>query len=194
MKALLATLLIAAAPALALAQSPAPAKPADKPAAKAATKPAPKGKLAPSAQKAVEEVTPIDDDPSIKLSEADVEVAKQVYVGDIPCELGATVKITPMKREGMFMVTTKGHRFRMHPVESRTGAIRLEDPQRGAMWLQLGNKSMLMSQKLGQRLADECQSPEQVTYAELLKKNPLPSILESVPGPQSTSTQKTGPN
>ena len=67
-----------------------------------------------------------------------------------------------MKREGMFMVTTKGHRFRMHPVESRTGAIRLEDPKRGAMWLQLGNKSMLMSQKLGQRLADECQSPAQL--------------------------------
>jgi hypothetical protein len=193
MKALLATLLIAATPALALAQTAAPAK-ADKPAAKPAAKPAGKGKLAPSAQKAVEEVTPIDDDPSIKLSEADVEVAKKVYVGDIPCELGATVKITPMKREGMFMVTTKGHRFRMHPVESRTGAIRLEDPTRGAMWLQLGNKSMLMSQKLGQRLADECQSPEQLTYAEALKKNPLPSILESVPGPQSTTTQKTGPN
>jgi hypothetical protein len=193
MKALLATLLIAATPALALAQTAAPAK-ADKPAAKPAAKPAGKGKLAPSAQKAVEEVTPIDDDPSIKLSEADVEVAKKVYVGDIPCELGATVKITPMKREGMFMVTTKGHRFRMHPVESRTGAIRLEDPTRGAMWLQLGNKSMLMSQKLGQRLADECQSPEQLTYAEALKKNPLPSILESVPGPQNTTTQKTGPN
>jgi hypothetical protein len=37
---------------------------------------------------------------------------------------------------------------------------------------------MLMSQKLGQRLADECQSPQQVTYGEALKKNPLPSLLE----------------
>ncbi len=90
----------------------------------------------------------------------------------IQCELGASVKVTPMKREGMFMVTTKGHRFRMHPVESRTGAIRLEDPKRGAMWLQLGNKSMLMSQKLGQRLADECQSPEQLTYAEDPEEEP----------------------
>ncbi len=191
MKALIATLLIAVAPALALAQSTAPAKPA---AAKPAAKPMPKSKLAPSAQKAVEEVTPIDDDPSIVLNEADLEMARKVFVGDIPCELGASVKITPMKREGLFMITTKGHRFRMHPVESRTGAIRLEDPQRGAMWLQLGNKSMLMSQKLGQRLADECQSPQQLTYAEELKKNPLPSILESLPGPQSTATQKTGPN
>jgi hypothetical protein len=194
MKTILASLLIATAPALVLAQAPAAAKPAAKPDVKPAAKPSAKGKLAPSAQKAVEEVTPIDDDPSIKLSEADVEVAKKVYVGDIPCELGASVKITPMRREGMFMVSTKGHRFRMHPVESRTGAIRLEDPARGAMWLQLGNKSMLMSQKLGQRLADECQSPEQLTYAEALKKNPLPSILDSVPGPQSTATQKTGPN
>lgn len=191
MKALLATLLIAATPALALAQTPAPAKPAAKP----ATKPSKKsGKLARSAQKAVEEVTPIEDDPSIKLSEADLETARKVHVGDIPCELGASVKVMPMKREGMFSVIIKGHRFRMHPVESRTGAIRLEDPQRGAMWLQLGNKSMLMSQKLGQRLADECQSPAQVTYSDELKKNPLPSILEPIPGPQSPSPEKAGPN
>ena len=194
MRALLATLLIAAVPALGLAQTPAPAKPVAKPAAKPATKDgAAKPKLARSAQKAVEENTPIEDDPSIKLSDADVEVARKVYVGDIPCELGANVKITPMKREGMFMITTKGHRFRMHPVESRTGAIRLEDPSRGAMWLQLGNKSMLMSQKLGQRLADECQSPQQLTYAETLKTNPLPSILEPAPSTPG-ATSKTGPN
>ncbi len=90
-------------------------------------------------------------------------------------------RTTALKREGFFLVATKGHRFRMHPVESRTGAIRLEDPKRGAMWLQLGNKSMLMSQKLGQRLADECQSPDQLTVAEQLKKNPLPSILDKPP-------------
>jgi hypothetical protein len=192
MKAFFATLFIAATPALVLAQAPAaPAKPEAKPAAKEAAKP--KAKLARSAQKAVEENTPIEDDPSIKLTEADVEIAKRVYVGIIPCELGATVKVTPMKREGMFMVTTAGYRFRMHPVESRTGAIRLEDPQRGAMWLQLGNKSMLMSQKLGRRLADECQSPQQLTYAETLKNNPLPSILEPLPAPAAPKATATAP-
>jgi len=193
MKTLLITLLAAALPALAYAQAPA----APSPAAKTAAKPPAKksAKLAPSAQKAVEEATPIDDDPSIKLTEADLEMAKSVYVGEIPCELGASVKVTPMKREGFFLVTTKGHRFAMHPVESRTGAIRLEDPRRGAMWLQLGNKSMLMSQKIGQRLADECQSPAQLTYAETLKTNPLPSILEPLPsGPKTTATSPTGPN
>ncbi len=69
--------------------------------------------------------------------------------------------------------------FNMRPVTSRTGAIRLEDARAGALWLQLGNKSMLMSQKLGQRLADECVSPEQAVVAEALKRNPAPSILEA---------------
>ena len=183
MKALALSLLLIAAPAVALAQ--APAKPAAKPAAtKPAAKPAPgkNPKLAAEAQKAVEESTPLEEpDPSIKLTEADLEMARKVYVGDIPCELGATVKITPLKREGFFLVQTGRNRFRMHPVESRTGAIRLEDPVRGAMWLQLGNKSMLMSQKLGQRLADECQSPAQITFAEAMKGRPPVNILEPAP-------------
>ncbi|WP_332814550.1 hypothetical protein [Ramlibacter sp.] len=183
-----AALLIALAPPVA-AQAPQPApgksaaaaRPAAKPTAKAA-RPAAKGKrLDPSAQKAVEEVTPIDDDPGIRISEDDLKVASQVYVGEMPCELGASVRVRAARRTGLFVVSTKGHRFLMHPVHSRTGAIRLEDSRRGAMWLQLGNKSMLMSQKLGQRLADECQSPEQVTYAEELKRNPRPSLLEPMP-------------
>lgn len=179
MRLFLASALLLAAPVMTLAQTTAPAKavkaaPANKPELK---KRAP---IARSAAKAVEEVTPIDDDPNVKLSEQDLEIAKRVYVGAIPCELGASVTITPNeKRPGFFLVSTKGAKFRMHPVESRTGAIRLEDPRAGAMWLQLGNKSMLMSQKQGQRLADECMSPAQVTFADELKKNPLPSILDA---------------
>jgi hypothetical protein len=182
MKVLLASIAIALSPALALAQQPAPAK---------KHAPGVNKKLARSAQKAVEEATPIDADPDVKLSEAELDTAKKVFVGDIPCELGATVKVAPLKREGFFLISTKGHRFAMHPVESRTGAIRLEDPKRGAMWLQLGNKSMLMSQKLGQRLADECQSPEQITFAEKLKANPQPSILDAAPKQADTMTMPT---
>ena len=173
MKALLAAVLIAATPALALAQS--------KPAPKKETKETVKKRGGKAAPKTVEEKIPVDDDPAITLTPADLEVAKLVQVGDIPCELGATVHITPHKREGFFVVRTGVQRFRMHPVESRTGAIRLEDPVRGAMWLQLGNKSMLMSQKLGRRLADECMSPAQAAVAEALKTNPMPSLLEPLP-------------
>ncbi len=127
----------------------------------------------------MEENTPIDEDTSVTLTPADIEVAKRVYVGEIPCELGASINIAPARREGFFLVRTKDMRFYMHPVESRTGAIRLEDPKRGAMWLQLGNKSMLMSQKLGQRLADDCMNPAQHAVNEALKKNPAPSLLDA---------------
>ena len=174
-------LLITVAPTLATALTAAP-----KPSAKAAAKPTAKapsvGTSARSraAQKAAEEARPIDDDPAVKLSEADLAVAKQVFTGDIPCELGATVHVTPHKRDGFFIVRTGIQRFRMHPVESRTGAIRLEDPVAGAMWLQLGNKSMLMSQKMGKRLADDCMNPSQSAMNESLKKNPI-NILEATP-------------
>ncbi|MBC7444936.1 MAG: hypothetical protein H7273_05625 [Polaromonas sp.] len=182
MKFVLASALLLAMPAVVLAQATAPVKAPEKAAKVVSPKPEPK-KRAPisrAAAKAVEEVTPIDDDPNVKLTELDMEIAKRVYVGVIPCELGASVTITPNeKRPGFFLVSTKGAKFRMHPVESRTGAIRLEDPRAGAMWLQLGNKSMLMSQKQGQRLADECMSPAQVTFADELKKNPPPSILDA---------------
>ena len=175
------------APALVLAQASPSTKTAPKVVPKAAAKSAPVAKASPaavrrSALKAVEEGTPIDDDLNIKLSADDLELAKRVYVGNIPCELGSSVTLTAdEKRLGFFTVSIKNNRFRMHPVESRTGAIRLEDPKAGAMWLQLGNKSMLMSQKLGQRLADECMSPAQVTFADALKKNPAPGILDAAP-------------
>ncbi|WP_066270194.1 hypothetical protein [Hydrogenophaga palleronii] len=173
---------VALAPAVALAQTPA-SKPAA--AAKApASAQAPVKKRAPlarSAAKAVEEATPIEEDSDVALTEADLAVAQRVYLGNIPCELGNAVQITPAKRQGFFLVQVKNvrnARYYMHPVESRTGAIRLEDPKRGALWLQLGNKSMLMNQKLGKRMADECTSPEQLTMADEMKRNPPRSLLD----------------
>ena len=186
---LLTALTGAAMPAL--TQTPAPSKAAAKPAARPA--PARNAELAPAARKAVEEVTPIDDDPNVQLTEAELALSRQVHIGEIPCELGATVRIRPARRDGLFLVSTRNYRFLMHPVESRTGALRLEDPKRGAMWLQLGNKSMLMSQKLGQRLADECQSPEQKTVAEELLRNPRPSILDAAPAPTAPASAAVVP-
>jgi hypothetical protein len=188
MKSLVLAACIVVLPVVVLAQTPskeaamAPEKAAVKKSTKSAGKKA-RGKSSAevrrSALKAVEEVTPIDEDPSIKLSAEDLEMAKLVFVGTMPCELGNSVTLTASThRPGFFNVQTKGAHFSMHPVESRTGAIRLEDAKRGAMWLQLGNKSMLMSQKLGQRLADECMSPEQITLAAELTKHPRPGLLD----------------
>ncbi len=195
MKRFILSALALAAPTLLLAQTAAP-KPAPKAAASAAAQPEQAAKRAPirrSAAKVVEEMTPIDDDPNVSLTPEDLELAKRVYVGTIPCELGASVTITPSdRRPGFFLVQTGKTRFRMHPVGSRTGAIRLEDGRAGALWLQLGNKSMLMSQKLGQRLADECMSPAQVTFADEMKKNPPVSILEALPAARPAAPG-TGP-
>jgi len=113
---------------------------------------------------------------------AQMAIAQNVYVGRLPCELGAFVSVTAdVNAAGYFDVQTKNLKFRMLPVETTTGAVRLEDRRTGAVWLQLANKSMLMNQKIGQRLADECMSPVQASVAELLLKNPAPSILEALP-------------
>ena len=106
-------------------------------------------------------------------------VADKVHTGRMVCELGNSVTLTrdPQTPAG-FVLQMRQHTFRMTPVVSHTGAVRLEDAQAGAMWLQLANKSMLMNSKLGQRMADECQSPEQVAAAHALKLSPPPSLLD----------------
>ena len=128
--------------------------------------------------KAVEAHTPVES-LSQRLTPAELAIAQTIHAGTISCELGANVTVTPdEKNPGFFRISSGKQSYYMHPVESRTGAIRLEDNRAGALWLQLGNKSMLMNQKIGQRLADECMSTAQLQVAEALKKNPLPNLLE----------------
>jgi hypothetical protein len=136
--------------------------------------------------KKLEEKQPISDETDITLTSEDLKVSERVYTGLIKCELGANVDIVAdEKKPGFFTLTHASVRYRLHPVESRTGAIRLEDPRQGAMWLQLGNKSMLMSQKQGLRLADECQAAKQMEFAEAMKKDPPKSLFDD-----STSAPK----
>ncbi len=122
------------------------------------------------------------------LTPGELDVARRVETGRFPCELGQAVEVQPEGRiAGMFVVTLGNQRFRMQPVETTTGALRLEDPQRGGVWLQLANKSMLMNQKLGRRLADECMSPQQTRVAEAMKNAPPVNILEPAPPPPPPS-------
>ena len=116
------------------------------------------------------------------LSPAELAIAQQVYVGRMACELGAFVNVSADGASpGHFMVEGRGFKYHMVPVATSTGAVRLEDAKGGAVWLQISNKSMLMNQKLGQRLADECQGAEQVVVAEAIRKNPPISLLERLP-------------
>ncbi|MDR3454431.1 MAG: hypothetical protein P4L96_16805 [Rhodoferax sp.] len=188
MKAILTATLVLLSPALVLAQASAPsdaAKPSNKPAAKHATKHVAKKKpvvstnrqnLKSAAMNAAAGIEAAD----AALTPAELAIAQRVYVGSLPCELGATVTLTAdPKSPGYFDVRGKNFNYHMFPVVTSTGAVRLEDHREGAVWLQLGNKSMLMNQKLGQRMADECKSPAQATVAENMKEHPGPSLLDA---------------
>jgi len=204
MKLLIASALMLLAPALAMAQAPAKgeakpqAKAAAKPAAKPAAKSAKASDKAPATKKSTAAKT---EDASSRtqpksatgqaaagavaaeaaLSPVELEIAERVHVGRIPCELGAFVTVTAdTANPGRFHVEGKGFKYHMAPVATTTNTVRLEDQKGGAVWLQIGNKSMLMNQKLGQRLADECMSPQQLLVAEAIKKNPPVSVLEPI--------------
>lgn len=212
MKNLLLSTVLVLAPALVLAQTatqkpPASAKKAktsvDRAAAKAATAKATKAAKARADQKTVvakAETTPRST--ALKtaaglaaagtvaagvasagaLSSQELAIAENVHIGNIPCELGASVRVMPdTQSPGHFHIDGKGFKYHMAPVATSTGTVRLEDQKAGAVWLQIANKSMLMDQKRGQRLADECMSPAQVAVAESIKKNPPPSVLDAHP-------------
>lgn len=113
------------------------------------------------------------------LSPAELAIAQRVELGLVACELGASVTVAAdAAMPGFFDVTGKKFRFRMVPVVTSTGAIRLEDARAGAVWLQLSNKSMLMNQKTGSRLADACVTPAQAVVAAAMEKSPPPGLLD----------------
>ena len=185
MKTILSTIvgaaLVYATTAPAFAQTSTDTKPAAKPAAT----PVAKKKPAVSASRTELKSTAKNVAAGIEAAEAaltpeEIVIAERVYVGRLPCELGAFITLTAEKKTpGYFDVEGKNFKYRMFPVPTTTGTVRLEDRKAGAVWLQLGNKSMLMNQKLGTRLADECMSPAQVAVAEAIKLNPPVSVLDA---------------
>ena len=204
MKSLIASALVVLAPALALAQTSDAAKPAAK---QVTSKTAAKHKDAAVSKKSAVAKAPAKA-PSTRvakatssrtqlksatsqvasglmaaeaaLSPAELAIADRVYTGHIACELGAYVNLQrDPASPGRFNLEGKGYKYRMTPVATSTGAVRLEDQAGGAVWLQIANKSMLMNQKAGQRLADDCMSPEQLVVAQNLKTHPQASLLDS---------------
>lgn len=207
MKLLLVSALMALAPGLVMAQAApaAAAKSTAKPPVKAVAKNAPKNtakkpvaKAAVPKKATVAKAQPASSRTQLHsatnqvatgliaagaaLSPAELAIAERVHVGRIACELGAYVTVSAdAVAPGHFNVEGKGFKYHMAPVVTSTGTVRLEDNKAGAVWLQIANKSMLMNQKLGQRLADECMSSEQTVVAEAIKRNPPPSVFDPLP-------------
>ncbi|WP_143326159.1 hypothetical protein [Vandammella animalimorsus] len=84
-------------------------------------------------------------------------VISRVKRGDFLCAGAVTINVSDAAdnpRE--FVIKSKGFEFRMVPVVTASGAVRLENEAKGVIWLQVANRAMLMNQKKGQRMAAEC--------------------------------------
>ncbi len=84
------------------------------------------------------------------LTPAQTAIVPNVYTGPQACEAGVSVTLTPdANASGYFKVAVKNRTYHMYPVVTLSGAVRLEDPREGAIWLQMTNKSIFMKQKRG---------------------------------------------
>ena len=118
----------------------------------------------------------------LMLTDADKAVIEKINLGNVPCELGASVALSANPAQpGRFVLEHNKRRFHMVVTQTTTGAIRLEDTAQGAVWLQLANKSMLMDQKNGRRLADACMNASQMQVAEAMERTPGPGLLDPLP-------------
>lgn len=97
-----------------------------------------------------------------EISESQMTIASRVLTGTAQCEFAQTVDVTPMQdKPGHFRVAFKNTSYVMTPEETSTGAVRLRDQRNGVVWLQIPAKSMMMNQKVGQRMVDNCTLAEQ---------------------------------
>jgi hypothetical protein len=107
------------------------------------------------------------------------ELLSHPVLGEFDCQAKVSVLVAKDPRiPGRFHVNLGKKRYHMHPVSTSTGVIRLEDSAEGVVWLQLGNKSMMMNARLGRRMADDCTSEPQRRLVQLLKDKPKEDLLK----------------
>ncbi len=142
----------------------APAKPAAKPAARPVAKAALKTAPATPRQQAKDAAKglALATETTEAINEAQLDIATRVLTGAADCEFKQQVTVQPLQGQaGYFTVSHLGRHYRMVPRETSTGAVRLEDPVNGIVWLQIPAKSMLMNARRGQRMVDSCMHAEQ---------------------------------
>jgi hypothetical protein len=99
-----------------------------------------------------------------------LDIAARVLTGKADCDSGQHVNIDAISaKPGHFKVSFKKASYIMTPEETSTGAVRLQDKKSGVVWLQIPTKSMLMNQKVGQRMVDGCTQSEQRVAMEAAK-------------------------
>ncbi len=109
------------------------------------------------------------------INEQQMEIAARVLTGPSNCEFRQQVHVQAIEGQaGQFTLKFKNFSYQMVPEETTSGAVRLMDKKAGVVWIQIPSKSMLMNSKLGQRLIDNCQHPQQQLAAETPLPEPEP--------------------
>jgi len=107
-------------------------------------------------------------------------IAAKVHTGALMCEGRQMITLWPDKSAvGRFVLKMNKSVYRLTPVPTESGAVRLEDEQTGAIWIQTWEKSMLLDSRRSKRLADECQSPAQKTAAQQTPASGKTDLLEA---------------
>ena len=129
------------------------------------------------------------------LSDEQLALAAQVQLGTVACEGADKVAVRALPSGGKFVLELGKRSFWMVPVATNSGALRLEDGMRGVVWLQLANKSMLLDQRQGRRLADSCMNDAQHQAAREMERNPASHLLyePTSPGSLSVVARTPGP-
>jgi hypothetical protein len=160
-----------AAPAFAQAPSspaakPAPAKQASSAKDAGAVKNASAAKSSKRPPKKAVEPQP---EPEVEISAADEQqlaAAKEVLLGESGCEFDQKIQVNAnAQHPGYVDMSFNKKKYTLKPVLSPTGAVRLEDVRSEALMIQIASKTMVMNQKTGQRLVDNCVHPDQSTVS-----------------------------
>jgi hypothetical protein len=115
-----------------------------------------------------------------EVSKEVLSIAAKVHTGALVCEDRKMIMLWPdTVLPGRFILKMNKRVYRLSPVPTASGAVRLEDDETGAVWIQTSEKSMLMDSVRSQRLADECQSPAQKTAAKHIPASARPDLLEA---------------
>lgn len=170
--ALAAAIAVGASGAFAQAAAPA-AKPAPKPAAQPAKPAQPAKKPVSQSRKELDSKAKglaLATEVTETISETQMQVANRVLTGTAQCEFNQSVSVQPVQdKPGHFKVGFNKASYTMTPQETTTGAVRLEDKRNGIVWLQIPTKSMMMNQKIGQRMVDGCMHAEQTAAVNAVK-------------------------
>lgn len=98
------------------------------------------------------------------LGASQLQIADNVHFGQISCDEGWVVIYPDYPTYGRFTLDFRNRRYTMTPVVTTNTVVRLEDFESGVVWIQVANKSMLLDQRAGSRLADGCVHPAQASY------------------------------